>query len=446
MGGGRGASLLMSAFLLGHFVLVTGRNPPMVGSQSAIEVAPTPRILIVGGTGRIGTAAALHLLTSTNDAQERRQKVHITLAGRSPSRGRAAVREVLREAQGAASDEDISYVELDWRNRNDLKDALKGVAAVIHTAGPYLGEHPDVLKAAIESKVPVYVDVSDPVDYINSAKAMGDAACSSGTIALCSAGAFPGLSNVLAMECADRVGDRVKDIDFSYFTAGLGGSGEVNLLITNEGFGEPMLVFRNGKLVKRFTAGGDSRKAKFYIKDDDCPQGLSVNDRFGTGPFLKEWGPRLIYGNVILNAMVAIVPRSWWKSKAFSEGLARFSKPMVALTDKAVGETHAMRVDVTGENGRTITAVQAHESFRRVVGQSCAEFTLALLEVYDSDAIGVDSRADLMRPSSGVFTPEELFQTRSARKPVLKRLLSTPGTLNYGFDEGVVTAQKSTDR
>lgn len=61
-------------------------------------------------------------------------------------------------------------------------------------------------------------------------------------------------------------------------------------------------------------------------------------------------------------------------------GLAKFSKPLVAVTDLFVGETHAMRIDVTGEDGRTVSVVQAHESFRRVVGQSCAEFTLALLE------------------------------------------------------------------
>jgi len=34
-----------------------------------------------------------------------------------------------------------------------------------------------------------------------------------------------------------------------------------------------------------------------------------------------------------------------------------------------VGKTHAMRVDVTGEDGNAVLIVQAHESFHRCVGQ-----------------------------------------------------------------------------
>ena len=53
--------------------------------------------------------------------------------------------------------------------------------------------------------------------------------------------------------------------------------------------------------------------------------------------------------NVILGAMVRVVPRSWWRSKAFSDGLAKFSEPMVAFTDPFVGETHAIRVDAAAK-------------------------------------------------------------------------------------------------
>ena len=81
-----------------------------------------------------------------------------------------------------------------------------------------------------------------------------------------------------------------------------------------------------------------------------------------------------------MGLMVAAVPREWWRRRRFSEGLARFSKPLVALTDRFVGETHAMRVDVTAADGSRSSAVQSHRSFRRVVGQSCAEFTACLLE------------------------------------------------------------------
>lgn len=99
----------------------------------------------------------------------------------------------------------------------------------------------------------MYVDLSDPLEYLDRAKEIGREAADGrgsgqmeapggGTLALCAAGAFPGLSNVLAMEAIARLkargGDastRVKDVSFSYFTAGLGGSGDVNLFITNGG-------------------------------------------------------------------------------------------------------------------------------------------------------------------------------------------------------------------
>lgn len=86
------------------------------------------------------------------------------------------------------------------------------------------------------------MDLSDPLPYIHTAKALAPQAQAAGTCALLCAGAFPGLSNLLAVEAASRLApeEQVQDLEFSYFTAGLGGSGEINLFITNEGFGTPV--------------------------------------------------------------------------------------------------------------------------------------------------------------------------------------------------------------
>jgi len=90
-----------------------------------------------------------------------------------------------------------------------------------------------VLRACIAAGTPVYADLSDPLPYIAAAKALSDEAEASGTIALVCAGAFPGLSNVLAVEAASRLpaGEGVEELDFAYFTAGLGGSGARNRLV-----------------------------------------------------------------------------------------------------------------------------------------------------------------------------------------------------------------------
>ena len=216
-----------------------------------------PRIVVLGGTGRIGSAVAAHLIT-------RAEPVVIQLAGRDRTTGEATLAEVRRERTGRFSQSRFEYLQLDWRDPDALAAALEGVIAVVHTAGPYAGETPDVLRAAIAASVPVYVDLSDPVPYLREAKTLEASAKASGTLALCAGGAFPGLSNVLAMECAGRLGSRVRDLDFSYFTAGLGGSGAVNLYITNDGFGEEVNVFRNGKLAPQMDSGGGLRKAGFF--------------------------------------------------------------------------------------------------------------------------------------------------------------------------------------
>jgi hypothetical protein len=64
-----------------------------------------------------------------------------------------------------------------------------------------------------------------------------------------------GLSNVMAVECASRLDAPAHDLDFYYFTAGLGGSGKVNLAITNFGFGDPVMNFRKGRLSPIMNAG-----------------------------------------------------------------------------------------------------------------------------------------------------------------------------------------------
>eukprot|EP00191_Tetraselmis_sp_GSL018_P004915 CAMPEP_0177608736 /NCGR_PEP_ID=MMETSP0419_2-20121207/18640_1 /TAXON_ID=582737 /ORGANISM="Tetraselmis sp., Strain GSL018" /LENGTH=77 /DNA_ID=CAMNT_0019103465 /DNA_START=765 /DNA_END=994 /DNA_ORIENTATION=- len=74
-------------------------------------------------------------------------------------------------------------------------------------------------------------------------------------MAILAGGAFPGFSNVIAMECAARLNAPIRDVSFRYFTAGLGGSGPINLLITNQGFGEPVPRFRRGSMQPAMVSG-----------------------------------------------------------------------------------------------------------------------------------------------------------------------------------------------
>ena len=88
-----------------------------------------------------------------------------------------------------------------------------------------------------------------------------------------------------------------------------------------------------------------------------------------------------------------------------------------------------MRVDVTGSDGTAISIVQAHESFRRCVGQSCAEFALDLLQ----------------HPSPGVQLTEQRYGNDDSRKRIIKQLTTTPGTFAYSGPIAVSDAPPPSD-
>ena len=304
--------------------------------------------------------------------------------------------------------------------------ACDGVDAVVHVAGPFVGQNKlEPLKASIESETPVYVDVSDPLEYIDEAQRLD----ARKTSALLCAGAFPGFSNVLAVEAAHVLGEPVKDLNFSYFTAGLGGSGAVNLDITNYGFGPPVPRVVDGQLTQTEAyAGSDFGTIEYDGLNAERERGSSPSGDDGRvpqtlGSSRAGMGTAPAIWNTVLRLMVDVVPRAWWSSKRFSEGLARFSEPLVRVTDAFVGESHAMRVDVSSAtSAATVAAVQRHDSFRRCVGQSCAEFVLDALD----------------QATPGVALPEERYADAASRERILARLSSTPGTTGYRVESVLV--------
>ncbi|KAL7552799.1 hypothetical protein ACHAWF_016057, partial [Thalassiosira exigua] len=397
-----------------------------------------------------GTGRASHLLL-------RAPGCRVVLVGRDEDRGLRAVDEVLGEHPEAESEE-VSFLKADWRDEAALRAAVGGCDCVVHTAGPFLDEKPLPLRAAIDSRCRAYVDVSDPLEYLEQSLDMSRDAEEAGMSALVAAGAFPGMSNVLAVEAASlckRLGGKdtaIKDARFNYFTAGLGGSGDVNLYITNLGFGEAMAQYEGGKL-RPFEAlsGLILGKVSFFFSDDEWsnksamgfgnveakarvgrrtvfawpfPEAATVPAELGiTGESSAAMGTAPDIWNDMLGILVSVVPRNLWKSRRFSQFIADFSQPLVKATDYLlklaasddVGETHAMRIDVIGGDGSAVSVVQAHESFRRCVGQSCAEFALDLLEHH----------------SPGVRLPEGQYRNDDARERIIGKLVSTPGTFAY---------------
>ena len=317
-------------------------------------------VLLIGGSGRIGTAVAAHLIRA-----EQKLPLRIVLSGRSARRGREAIEEVVDDVGGwttlQRSGHHVEFKRLDLRDESALLEtfARTNYSAVVHTAGPF-DNVPEVLRAAIQAKVPAYCDVADPMEYIEDALKLGPKAKSAGTLALVAAGAFPGMSNLLALEGRDALRDRsVQNLSFNYFTAGLGGSGNINLLITNLGFGDPVCCVKNGEECRELVAGGQAEVVDFgkgigrvNTWSWPFPEGLTVSRHLGIqGSSRVAMGTAPEIWNVIMSGMTDLLPRSLWRDATFSGGLARFSEPLVAFTDKFVGETHAIRVDISSVQG-----------------------------------------------------------------------------------------------
>ena len=408
-------------------------------------------VVILGGTGRIGTAICEHLIRRSSALPPFTGK--IVLVGRNTQQGLQSVKEVLDSTTEFTLDD--TSLDVEFKAISDVWDAkqlsplFQNAAAVIHTAGPYHKRYPIPLRTSIEEKVPVYVDVSDPLSYLESSLELHEEATISGTKAVIAAGAFPGLSNLLAMEAAGSLppGCTIVDSGFNYFTAGLGGSGDVNLYITNLGFGDDMPQYENGRLNYFKTLTGKLLGQVDFFTDPDSimakrvgsqqvfswpfPEAATVAKELEiTGRSHAGMGTAPELWNLMLGLLVDLVPRPWWRNESFSQFMADFSQPMVKATDKwlqmsspdGVGETHAMRIDITAEKEKDVyvsSIVQGHESFRQCVGQSAAEFCIDLLHEQARDRSG------------GVSLVEQRYKDKEYRKQMIEKMTSTPGTIDY---------------
>ena len=444
------------------FVLFAGVSCSTAFTVATVPAKPSPnnhgnndshQIVILGGAGRIGSAVAIHLL-------ERHATCNVILVGRRQSQIDAAIQEVIAESTKSTSTNQqrrrVSGYQIDsvWDESCSKYQALVDSAdCLIHTAGPYLDEKPVPLMMALKSsRCKSYVDVSDPLSYLEQSILMWDEAVQSNLTALVAAGAFPGMSNVLAKEASVALDARVQDVRFNYFTAGLGGSGVVNLYITNLGFGEPMVQYDQGKLRWFMELSGLLLgKIDFFLDNlPNHPGNELAEERVGRqtvfawpfpeaatvpknlnllGNSYAAMGTAPDLWNSMLGILVNIVPRPFWRNAKFSKFMADFSQPLVLATDALMkqtgtGETHAMRIDVSSiasprETSKGVSIIQAHDSFRKCVGQSCAEFALDIL------------RDDNDTNKHGVYLPEQYYEDDQDRRRIIEKLTRTPGTFCY---------------
>ncbi|XP_044396246.1 uncharacterized protein [Triticum aestivum] len=384
------------------------RTPPAAASSAATAPAApskprsSARVLVLGGTGRVGgsTATALSKL---------RPDLNILIGGRNREKGESLASELGEQSE---------FVKIDTGNAAMLEKALEDVDLVVHTAGPFQREAEcTVLRAAISTKT-AYIDVCDDMDYSWRAKAFHEEAKAQGVPAITTAGIYPGVSNVMAAELVNAA--RSEDgeperLRFFYYTAGSGGAGPTILATSFLLLGEDVIAYNKGEEIKlkpysgvlNIDFGKGVRKRDVYLLN--LPEVKSahkflgvptVSARFGTAPFFWNWG---------MEAFANFLPVELLRDKDKVGKLVEQIDPLVRAIDGIVGERVSMRVDLECSNGRNTIGLFSHRKLSVSVGHSTAAFVQAVLEgstqpgvwfPEEPEGIAIESRKLLLERAS----------------------------------------------
>ncbi|CAA7398533.1 unnamed protein product [Spirodela intermedia] len=381
-----------------------GAAPPLP------EKLQDKKVLILGGTGRIGSSTARALT-------EIYPPLRLHIAGRNREKASSVL---------STLGENAKFVEVDIDNKKSLEAALDGVDLVVHAAGPFQrAENCNVLDIAISTKT-AYVDVCDDADYAWRAKSLHATAVAADVPAITTAGIYPGVSNVMAAELvraarSDRRSGEPARLRFFYFTAGTGGAGPTILATSFLLLGEDVEAYNKGEKIKlkpytgmmNIDFGKGIGKRDVYLLN--LPEVSSthkvlgvptVSARFGTAPFFWNWG---------LIAVGNLLPAEFLQDRSKVQKLVQIFDPIVRATDALVGERVSMRVDLECSNGLSTLGIFSHRRLSVSVGVSTAAFALSVLEG---------------NSQPGVWFPEEEGGIPIEAREVLLRRASQ-GTINF---------------
>jgi saccharopine dehydrogenase-like NADP-dependent oxidoreductase len=294
------------------------------------------RVLILGGSGRVGSSVAADLVKHT--------QAKITLAGRNAAEGKR-----ICDRLGS----NLQFRAFELADQESLKSAIANTDLVIHCAGPFHYRDGSVLKTCIEAGVN-YVDVSDHPSYTRKVMEYRAAAAAAGVTAVINTGIFPGISNSMVRQDVEQL-DEPEKIHLSYVVAGSGGAGVTVMRTTFLGLQRPFQAWLDGKwqFVKPYS---DREIIKFpppYGPVDvywfDVPEAFTLPSAFPVKTVITKFGtvPRFY------NFLTWSVARGWhpWllRQTPVIEFLSHVSHFMTDVTDRLSGIGVVIRSEVTGK-------------------------------------------------------------------------------------------------
>ncbi|XP_052620559.1 uncharacterized protein LOC111903843 isoform X2 [Lactuca sativa] len=351
---------------------------PTVATAGPPKETANSRVLILGGTGRVGGSTAIALSKLSPD-------LRITIAGRNSEKGASMVATLGKNAK---------FSQFDINDDKSLESALTGVDLVVHAAGPFQQtQNCKVLESAIQAKT-AYIDVCDDTNYALRAKAYKNEALAAKVSAITTCGMYPGVSNVLAAELvriAKCKNNEPEQLRFYYYTAGTGGVGPSLLASSILVLGEEAITYSKGNKIKyrsysgmvNINFGKGIGKKDVYLlnlpKVTSTHESLgvpSVSARFGTEPFLWNWA---------LDVIACFIPS----------------------------------VDLECVGGEHMVSVFSHKNYSISIGTSIDAFALTVLEG---------------STQHGIWFPEEPEGIAiEARKLLLER--AAQGTINFTINK-----------
>lgn len=427
------------------------RRTVLIGNLTDAE-APK-RVLVVGGSGRVGGAVVEQLVRL---AQRRgvANKLLIDIGGRNQRRGDQTLQR-LEQRLHALTERSIlrNHVQLNWVQDDipELVSLLSQYDLVVHTAGPFQNRGRNagrLLEACMLAGVN-YQDVADDMHHAETCRVQhADAAQRAGITAWISTGIYPGISNLMAADLMSRLPDCSDEqrsacergIEFSYFTAGSGGAGATILSATYLLLAEPVYTVRNGVLQWR-PAYSDPRRVDFGIECGgkrntyllNLPEVRSAHSVYGVEHAEARFGTAPALWNGLMWCMARFLPPAILRERM--AGITIASLPFVRLVDWLVGARTAVRVDCWQRGERTRASyhdyfLYVHERLTDAVGECTAAFALARIF---PEALGITAPF-----IPGVWYPEEVFHAAACRDALMG--LVQPSALRWERSHATVTS------
>ncbi|MFE4107058.1 saccharopine dehydrogenase family protein [Almyronema epifaneia] len=296
----------------------------------------TQTVLILGGTGRIGSRVAEDLLTYTQAA--------LTLSGRT-----ARTQFQLKQQYPQR----VRLIALDLAHLTALRSAIAAHDLVIHCAGPFSYRDERVLQACIDLGK-AYIDVADNPPYVKKALSLRSQAQAAGVTAILSTGVFPGISNSLVRQGIEQL-DQAEAVKLSYVVVGSGGAGITVMRTTFLELQHPFLAWIAGQW-QTIAPYSQRETVAFPAPYGDCNvywfrtvEAMTLPQSFPVQTVVTKFGSLPNFYNYLTWLMAHAVPKNWLRQPQTVELLAKASYQMTQVSDRLSGTGIAMRADIDGQ-------------------------------------------------------------------------------------------------